>query len=79
MLVLAHVMPDGISHGTSMGHDPMPHVYPMPLASHRISHTLHVIIIPGGGPNVKILFLSPPGAAKHEMEQFRRMEMVDLI
>ena len=42
------------------------------------SNTLHVIIIPGGS-KCEDLFLAPPGAAKHEVERFWRMEMVDMV
>ena len=39
---------------------------------------LHVIIIRGGSKCAEKTW-APPGAAKHEMEQFRRMEMVDMV
>jgi hypothetical protein len=33
----------------------------------------------GGGSKCEDFLLATPGAAKHEMEQFRRMEMVDMV
>jgi hypothetical protein len=45
--------------------------YPCPYST-RHNYT-------GGVPNVRIFVLAPPGAAGNEMEQFRRMEMIDMV
>jgi len=40
--------------------------------------TLHIIIIPGGGPN-SVTFPPPPGSTKTEIEQFWHMEIAGVI
>jgi hypothetical protein len=40
--------------------------------------TLHIIIIPGWAECAE-KYSAPPGSAEHEIEQFWRMEMVDMV